>query len=126
MATANAIKVTAAIEIANGTFRLPKYGATILQIDQNNVGGGIPGIVTVPVADTVIDLSALGTFGWAYFQNVDGTNYVRWGPTAAGVLVPMGRMLPGESAVMRIEPGIVLRMFANTSPVQVQIIVNED
>ena len=123
---ANEIKVQASIQIDNVNFALPKYGNSIQQISQAAPGGGIPGTVTVPVADTAIDLSAIATLGWVFIRNIDAVNYVRWGPDSGGALDPMGRILPGEEIVFRLEPGVTLRMFANTAPVKVDVVANEN
>lgn len=124
---ADEIKVQASIEITNNNFRLPKYGASILQINQNNPGGGVPGTVEIPVADTLVDLSALTVLGFCWIQNIDANNYVTYGPdSGGGALVPFGRIRPGENAIWRFEPGVLLRMLANTAPVEIQIVANED
>jgi len=126
---ANEVKVIAALQVANGTFEFPKVGGSQLQFDQAAPGGGVPGSMEIPTTagGTVVDLSELTTVGWAYFKNLDDTNYVQHGPEAAGAIVVYGRMEPGEPALFRLDPGIAnLRMIANTAACLVQILVMED
>jgi len=121
------VKVTASLEIINDTFRLEKTGRTTLTFDQTTKGGGVPGTITIPAADTVVDLSDLGTEGWLWMKNLDATNYVSWGPdNGSSAIAKVGRLEAGEPALFRLEPGLTLRMQANVAPCQVQILACED
>jgi len=93
---------------------------------QNNDGGGVPGTVTVPVAGVNLDLSELGTEGWARFQNLDADNFVEHGPEVAAVFHPYGRMGPGEPACFRLSPGKTVHLKADTADCLVQVLVMED
>ncbi len=123
---AGEIKVTASIQVDKDTFHFPKIGGSQLSFDQNAVGGGVPGYVSVPAADTLIALTGIVTNGWAYFRNLDQANYVEYGPTAAGAIAVLGKMKPGEVGLIRLAPGVALRMRANTAACKVQILVFED
>jgi len=82
--------------------------------------------LAIPTSDTVIDLSALSTLGKIMVQNLDTVNYVEFGPTSAGAIVPMVKLKPGEFAWMRLSPGITLRGRANTSAVDIDIFAFND
>ena len=82
---------------------------------QTGVGGPSPGRVSVPAADTVISLTGLTTPGIFCITNHDATNYVEFGPTAAGAIVVFMKLTPGESGVFRLASGVVLRGRANTA-----------
>jgi len=82
---------------------------------QTGVGGPSPGRVSVPTADTVISLAGLTTPGVFCITNHDATNYVEFGPTAAGAIVPFHKLLPGEPCVFRLAAGAVLRGRSNTA-----------
>jgi hypothetical protein len=124
---AGEITVIAALQIRNGNFELAQTGASRVSIDQTGVGGGVPGTVTVGVTEQDIDLSALTTLGIVRIVNLDTTNYVTWGPKdGSGNMLPIGRLKPGEPALFRLEPGITLRMIANTAACKVQILANEN
>jgi len=125
---ANEVKVIASLAATNGTYDFPKVGGSQLQFDQAAQGGGTPGSQNIPTTagGTVVDVTELTTVGWAYFKNLDSTNYVQHGPESGGVMIPYGRMEPGEPAVFRLDPAVVLRMLANTATCLVQILILED
>lgn len=123
---ANEIRVTAALEIANGTFSLPRIGAAQLTFDQAGAGGGVPGQVTATTAGVDVDLSALGTEGWLWMKNLDDENFVEWGAYDGAAFHPIGRMEPGEPAVFRLSPGKTLHLKADTASCLVQVLANED
>lgn len=62
----------------------------------NGCCSGHPSIGTasheaLPVVD-------VGTAGWAFFKNLDSTNYVEIGTDATGTFVPFLKLLAGESS----------------------------
>ncbi len=123
---ANEIQITSQIKVDNGSFKLPRMGLQNVRFDQSGVGGGQPGTQSIATSEAAISIPGITTLGWTYMVNLDDTNYVVWGPESGGSMVPMGRMEPGESALFRMEPGITLRMQANTAACEVQIFVLED
>jgi len=120
--------VTAALQAKNPDSKWDsgKVGQAQLTLDQNADGGGVPGTITIPTAGVNLDLSALGTEGWARFQNLDDTNFVEHGPEVAAVFHPYGRMGPGEPALFRLSPGKTVHLKADTASCLVQVIVHED
>ena len=126
---ADEITVLAAISCLNGNFRLPQIGSEQLTFDQAAQGGGVPGTVEIGTSEEDVDVSALTTEGWLWMRNLDDTNYVDWGPSSGGtspVMVAIGRMEAGESALFRLKPEVTLRMKANVAACVVQILVLED
>lgn len=120
MSVANAIQVTLGLKYANGSL-VDAVQSFTTGVTQNNQEEDAP-TVTIPTTagGTVVSFPDLTTLGWLYMRNLDSANYVTFGPTATGALVPFGRMQAGEPAVLRLEPGISLRLLANTAPVKVQ------
>jgi hypothetical protein len=116
---ANELQITAQIAYTNGLLKdgLPPVTFKISQALQEFFGP----VITVPASDTALTLANLTTWGYIAIINIDLTNYVTYGPTAAGVLAPFGRIGPGEIAILRLEPGILWRWKANASPVKVQV-----
>lgn len=95
------------------------------RFDQAGVGA-FDAVLDIGTSEETITLTDITTEGWAYFKNLDDTNFVTWGPDSTG-LVPMGRMNPGESAgPLRIEPGIAISMQADTAACRVRVMVLED
>ena len=125
---ADEIKIQALLEITNGSFKLPRIGTAVQNIDQAAQGGGVPGTVSIPTTavGTAPNLTELGTLGWVRMVNLDLTNFVSFGVFAGAIFNPVGRMKPGEPALFRLEPGIDFRLRADTASVEVQILANED
>lgn len=73
------------------------------------------------------------TQGICYMINLDGTNYVQWGPDNAGAIVVLGRMLPFSlvngakvydiAPSFRLDSGTKLRLKANTGACNVRVCV---
>lgn len=122
----NEIKVTASLKCSNGYFEQPQIGSTQLKFDQTAIGGD-GAIVEIGTSEEDIDLSEITTLGWCYMRNLDTTNYVEWGKKdGSGNMQAIGRLEAGEPALFRMNPGVTLRMKANTAACKVQIIVLED
>ena len=104
---AQEISLSQQISVRNGNFNFPgpsgKFGSSNLLVDQTKASGAVPGTISAVTIGqgTLVDLSTLDITagGWVIFQNLDLTNYVKFGPdNGAGNIVLMGEMLPGEYA----------------------------
>lgn len=99
-----------------------------LTIDRSGAdpGGGLPGFLEIGVSDEVIystgDLNALGIM---IVENLDPDNFFDIGPTSGGAIVPLIRVLPGESYAVRLTPGITLRGQADTAACRARIRIYE-
>ncbi len=117
---ANEISVTPNLRLANGNLT-DTFQPGALSFNQN-----VPGLFKDLIAltagsdtnlSTLIGATMLTTYGWAYFWNTDGTNYVQLGPdNGSGAIAPFCRMAKkGEPAhAFRLEPGITIRAKAHT------------
>ena len=75
-------------------------------------------VKSIPTSDTNLTALLPNTStieGFLYVKNLDSTNYVKLGPTAAAAIVPMIRLNPGKVALIPLEPGLTLRAQANTA-----------
>ena len=54
-------------------------------------------------------------------KNTDPTNYVEIGPDSAGTLIPLIRLLAGESCCLPVKPSITIKAQANTATCVVQM-----
>lgn len=94
---------------------------------------GTPGVVSatipVPTADTVLDAgltSLLADLGFAFIKNIGPSNYLEFGPESGGAIVPALKLFEGESAIMRLVPGVTYRHRANSAPVSMFIKIYDD
>ena len=121
---ANEIRLTLNMDVNNGAFTFK--GRHSFQVDQSAIGGGNPGVVDIGTSEEDIDFGDITTEGYAVLKNLDDTNYVQYGPKSAGSMVAFGRLKAGEVAVVRLEPGVIIRAIANTAACKVEVRVMED
>lgn len=83
--------------------------------------GPSPGVLTIGVGVTIINLSQLATPGPITIINLDTTNFVEWGlySAADGEFNPVGEILPGEPAGFRLSRylGTALIPGTGTTPI---------
>jgi|688.fasta_scaffold1552243_1 hypothetical protein len=119
---ANEISVNIALTVANGNLR-EFITSGSQQFTQAAVGGPVPGYQTIGTTEETITTSELSTLGWAYFQNLDATNYVELGFSTGVYGI---RLEPGEPAVFRLKPAATIYAKANTSACKLQVKIFED
>jgi hypothetical protein len=121
---ANEIQVSGKVVLRKGNNAEVLEINPVLNTDQ--VGQGSFSVtLEIGTAEEDVDLSPVGTEGWAMLRNLDSTNFVNWGPKSAGAMVPLGRLNKNEPAMLRLYPGVTLRMIADTAPCLVKITVLE-
>jgi hypothetical protein len=79
-------------------------------------------VVSVPTSAQELTINVT-TLGWAYIQNLDGTNYVTMALHSAS---PFLKLKAGEAAWVRLVPGSAYDLQANTAAVNVRVIVYDD
>lgn len=122
---AGTITVSATITIVNGSHRRTIAPGS-LSVVQDAIGEHAPIISVGSGAEEDFATGDIGTMGLVFFQNLDSSNYVTFGPKSAGAMVPMVRLEAGEYCFMRLEPGITLRGQANTAAVKLLMILMEN
>lgn len=80
---------------------------------------------SIPTSDTVITLTGVTAARLCSIKNVDATNYIDIGPTAAGAIVKMFRLQPGEQLAGPLVPSCVLRAIAHTGAVILEMLFAE-
>lgn len=82
---------------------------------------------TVGTSEENLATGDIGTEGWIFMTNLDGTNYVEWGASATTpTLATIGRLEAGETCAFRMEPSVTLRAKADTADVNVSVELWED
>ena len=122
---ANEITVNLNMEIKNGFFAESIRPGQI-RIDQS--GEGRSGVVqTIGTSEEVVAFTEISTEGVLYMRNLDDTNFVRYGPERpVSILVYFGKLKPGEYALFRLAPGVVMRAQADTAAVKLDVRLYED
>jgi hypothetical protein len=99
------------------------YAPGTFSLTMTGTGGPTPGYVTIGTTEEQVQFTELGTEGWLVLQNLDATNYVRWG-FATGVYG--GRVEAGEVALFRLNPAASIFMIADTAAVKMLVLGFED
>lgn len=123
---AQEITVQTQLKLVNGSLNLSSTPTIFQQQITQSIQAGDGHVVALMAgSDTAITINAsVSTLGWAWFVNLDATNYVEWGPDNAGAINVIGQMNAGEPAgPFRLSPGKTLRMKAHSGDCKVAILV---
>jgi len=85
------------------------------------VGPAGPQGLTVQTTATVVPLGSVTEPYYAWFCNLDDTNYVQLQNGAAGAV--FARLQPGDCALVPLDPGCVPYAVANTAAVQLEYLI---
>lgn len=119
---ASEIQVSVALRATKGFLELSEQ-PTALQVDMaaNTPGGGVQ-IIGFASHEALSNVSDIGTAGWAFFRNLDVTNYVELGLDVTGTFVPFCKLLPGEYALVPLSTTAVYAK-ANTAAVNLRWLI---
>jgi hypothetical protein len=118
------IQLSVLFNCVNGNFR-DMVNPGPLTVDQAAIGRG-GHVQVIGTSEEDFELGDVSTNGYAVFRNLDATNYVLFGPKSGGAMVTFCKLKPGEMAVMRIAPTVVIRGKADTAAIKLDIRVYED
>ena len=120
---ASEIQISISARVANGAFNDQFTDQAI--VDQAAIGKG--GYVqSIGTSEEVVVFGDVVTNGYCILKNLDTTHYVTYGPENSGAMVVIGKLKPGEIAVLRIAPTVVLRAKADTAAVKLDVRLYED
>lgn len=77
--------------------------------------------LSIGTSEETITFGDLTTPRFMQVTNLDPSNYVRLGPDSTG-MVPLIRLMPGDTCQIPLEPGITLKAQANTAPVRIGLL----
>lgn len=120
---AGTLQLNISANLTNGSHR-ESFNPGGQSITQDGIGAS-GGIQIIGTTEETVSVGDVSTLGWAFFQNLDATNYVEIGPDATG-MVAFIRLEPGESCALRLTPGITIKAQANTAPVKLRCLILED
>lgn len=87
---------------------------------QTNLGGGNPGYVSIGLAEEDISFGDV-TPGIVIIQNLDSTNFIKYGPKSGGVMVEFLKLSAGRFAIIEMQGSAIIRAIADTAAVKVRI-----
>lgn len=121
---ANEITIAANISVINGSLTVPRTGTTQVKADQTTAGYKVLTQNIGTSAETV-DTTDMTSEGYCLLQNLDATNFIKYGPDSTGQ-VDFGKLKPGEFALLRLFPGLVIKATADTAACDLVMVCLED
>lgn len=97
----NEAQVRASLQIRKGSLYYQSQPTTYTA-DVTGSSAASPGQVVATTAVVDVAFTGLTTPGLCFLQNLDATNYVEWGVHDGTLFHPVGELLPGEFAVIRL------------------------
>jgi len=87
------------------------------------------GVLTIGTSEEDVTFTDITTPRVVTMYNLDGTNYVTWGPKSGGAMVLCGKLYPlssdkGIAAQFELGASVTIRMVANTAACQVAFFVS--
>jgi hypothetical protein len=120
---ADEVTLTAKLSVSNGNYA-DSAAQNRNTVDQANIGG-IHGVQNIGTTYEAIALGEVSTEGYAFFRNLDTTNFVQLGIDGGASLTPFIRLNAGETALFRIDAGATLYALADTAAVDLEVFILE-
>ena len=122
---ADEITYNVVLSCRNGSFDFTRSVSNT--IDQNTVGGAVPGTQSIGTTHELVDVLAdLTAEGYFIATNLDTTNFVEIGVDVSATFYPLIRLKAGESSMGRLSPGVAVYAKADTAACQLQFQCLED
>jgi len=77
-------------------------------------------------AHEALTVGDVGTLGWAWFRNLDATNFVQIGVDVAATFYPLVRLNAGEAGCFRLAHGITAYAQADTGAVVLEKLIMDN
>lgn len=120
---ADEITIDARMRVANGFLNLDlKSTGAQWDMTGDNMSSQVQ---TIGTSHETIEFGDISTAGWAFFRNVDATNYVEIGRDVSSTFYPVIKLEPGEACVCRLASTAIYAQ-ANTASVPLHYAIVED
>lgn len=119
---ANELSVTTYISGAGGTNAYATVtggSTTAFNVDQSTKRY-TKKVVNVGTSEETIDLDDVSSPGYAYFKNLDGTNFVQLGASTG---VYFARINADKGAIIPLDSGVTIYAKADTAAVDLDVLV---
>ena len=111
--------VSATIKDSSGV-QMDSWTSETVKVTQTTPNsGGHPGTVAVTTAEADMTTTGLTTPSMLYLKNLDGTNYVTYGPKSGGAMILFGKLKPKDVHILRLGASVILRWLANSATCRV-------
>ncbi len=118
----NEINITAGLSAYKASVMSSAIGRSISGAQFTMTGSRwSEGTISVPTSATAIPLAGVTAPHWAWFKNLDPTNYVQLMNGASGAV--FGRLYPGEACPFPLDNGSTPYAIANTGAVLLEYLI---
>lgn len=122
---ANEISGSFQLSVQNGSLVTTRSHSFNTDQATARASSAVQNIPTTAGGTALVFNASLTTQGYAYFINLDATNYVSIGVQVGGTFYPLARLKGGasgkkEGAILRLEPGVTVYALANTAAVDLE------
>ena len=93
--------------------------------DQSSVGGGGPGVQVIGTTHETVAGDGVTSQGFAFFKNLDNTNFCDVGVDVAATFYPLMRIPPGESFLVKLSPSATIYAKADTASIRLDVSIFE-
>lgn len=124
---ANEISTSVSITYSKGELSGSVTASKQITLNGTRKSGNVQDIGTS--AHEALGIGAdIGTLGWAYFKNLDASNYVELGKDSGGSFINLVRLNAGEFALFRLSQIATNALYAkaNTGTVKLLFEILED
>lgn len=122
MSVANAVTLTASLSCYNPNSMTSAVSRSVTANTFNQIANPyIEGSMSVATGATAIPLGGVTSCGWAYFKNLDPTNYLTIRNGSGGA--DLAQLYPGESAWLPLITTCVPYALANTAACLLEYLV---
>jgi hypothetical protein len=119
---ANEITVSVQFSATKGGLKVSKDDAATFDMSGNNYAAGAP---TIGTTEEALQMQDVATAGWAYFKNLDGSNYIEIGRVDGGTFRAVAKLKPGEAQSFRLATNTPYAK-ANTAPCVLDYLILAD
>ena len=116
---ADEISIQLNFELKNGDFKAAR-NVSRATFDQTTAGAQA-GLQDIGTSWEAIALGNVTTEGYAYFRNLDDTNFVQIGPTGTAVI----KLLPGQMCLFPVDPSLTVFAQADTAACNLDVLILE-
>lgn len=115
---ANEVSVSVSLSVNNGNMSFTKRSS--YNADQTAAGGPSNGVQEIGTSHELVGITDITNKGFAYFGNLDTTNYVEIGVEVSSTFYPLIKLAAGETAVLKLSPSVAVYAQANTAAIDLE------
>ncbi|HND56661.1 MAG TPA: hypothetical protein PLV92_29785 [Pirellulaceae bacterium] len=123
---ADEFAITLGVDYANGTLTHKEPTRTFAVDQADTTPNMVAQVLTIGTSEEDIPVGGVAAPGFCTIENLDGTNYVEYGPKSGGAMILLGQVNAGDPPnLVRLGSGVTLRAKAHTAACRVKVTIYE-